>query len=282
MGLRFLLSSMQSESCCLEKLILSYTGVADDRAEVLAHGLAGNTSLKYLHLFREFEQRGTDIITPAGWSAFVKVLCDTSTINNTYLSNHTIQELWEDGGLLEYHRNYDMEIYEDVDRDLDQYLSLNAEYPQHAARCKILMSHAYLDMTPLLKWELKCLPLVIAWFEKAKPCLALSIDGDPILEESDDFFHSRILTALYELVRGAPKKVLERRQELTLMTAYDNKIAMAEQINMKLLEKIAMVEQKSWRLRKDVEERDIKIAQLEQRLGEMSQLAREISQLARG
>ena len=32
------------------------------------------------------------------------------------------------------------------------------------------------------------------------------------------------MTALYEFVRGAPKKVLERRGELTLAAAYDDKM----------------------------------------------------------
>eukprot|EP00986_Skeletonema_menzelii_P015345 scaffold11548_cov97-Skeletonema_menzelii.AAC.1 len=64
-------------------------------------------------------------------------------------------------------------------------------------------------MAPILRCELKCLPLAVNWFERAKPCGTLSIyeDESPILEESDEVFHSRILAALYEFVRGVPKNV---------------------------------------------------------------------------
>ena len=100
------------------------------------------------------------------------------------------------------------------------------------------MSHAHLDMTPLLKWELKFLPLAVGWFERAKPCLTLSIDDGEtsILEESYADFESRRLSALYEFVSEYPKKVLERRGELTLVAAYDDKIAMVEFANKKLRE----------------------------------------------
>ncbi len=68
-------------------------------------------------------------------------------------------------------------------------------------------------MAPLLQWELKCLPLALSWFERAKPCTTLSIcEADPentrlILDESDDEFERRVLTALYEFVHGVSGKV---------------------------------------------------------------------------
>lgn len=71
-----------------------------------------------------------------------------------------------------------------------------------------------------------------------------------ILEESDEELESRVLTALYEFVRGVPKKVMERRDQLILVAAYDDKIARLEEENE--------------RLHEDVEQRDRKIAQLEE------------------
>ncbi len=111
-------------------------------------------------------------------------------------------------------------------------------------------------MAPLLQWELKCLPLALSWFERAKPCTTLSIcKANPestrrILEESDDEFESRVLTALYEFVHGLWGKVLERRDHLILVATYDDKIARLEEGNK--------------RLREDLEQRDRKIAQLEE------------------
>ena len=58
-------------------------------------------------------------------------------------------------------------------------------------------------------------------------------EADPrrILEESDDEFENRVLTALYEFVHGLSGKVLERRDHLILVAAYDEKIARLEEEN---------------------------------------------------
>eukprot|EP00984_Skeletonema_dohrnii_P023859 scaffold12953_cov123-Skeletonema_dohrnii-CCMP3373.AAC.14 len=262
-GFRYLSASLQSENCCLKNLYLGWMDTVNGGAEVLARGLVGNKILRRLHLCVVGQEHFE--ISPAGWNALQTALCDTSTINNTYLSNHTIHELWDD---------YDREGEEDFDIDerVVQYLQLNKEDPQYAARCKILMSHTHLNMTPLLQWELKCLPLAVGWFEKAKPCATLSIDDidsdsensdseseGQALEESEEAFQSRVLTALYEFVRGMTEKVLERRDELALVAAYDDKIAMAEDESKRLRE-----EKK--RLREDVEQRDRKIAKLKEEI----------------
>eukprot|EP00984_Skeletonema_dohrnii_P014709 scaffold6224_cov75-Skeletonema_dohrnii-CCMP3373.AAC.1 len=255
LGLRYFSTSLQSVSCRLENLYLCYMNIGDDGAEVLARGLIGNKSLRCLHFRGEFED---DIeITRAGWSAVSAVLCDTSTVNNTYLSNHTVQELWNDC--------YDHEEDFDIDESVVQYLQLNHEHPQYAARCKILMNHTHLEMAPLLQWELKCLPLAVGWFESAKPCTTLSIYEDDssrrrqVLDEPEQVYQSRVLTALYEFVRGVPRKVLERRDELALVAAYDDKIAMVEEENKRL-------RKDNKRLLENVEERDEKIAQKNKRL----------------
>eukprot|EP00985_Skeletonema_marinoi_P020971 scaffold12617_cov138-Skeletonema_marinoi.AAC.6 len=90
-------------------------------------------------------------------------------------------------------------------------------------------------MAPLLHWGLKFLPLAVAWFERAKPCTALTIyDEDPdlrrrVLDESDEAFESRALSAVYEFVRGMPMEVMKSRNELALAAAYDEKIARIEE-----------------------------------------------------
>ena len=273
-GFRLLSTSLQSQSCCLEELSLGRMSIGDDTAELFARALVGNEKLRILHLIGEEEDES---ITAAGWSALSKVLCDPSSVNATYSSNHTIEELWEQPDPEDYSCDI-LSAYEDtVGKDLYLYQELNRIHPQHATTCKILMSHKHLDMEPFLNGDLnlKCLPLVIAWYERANPCLTLSVRNRRVLEESAEVFQSRVLTALYQFVRGEPGKVLERRQELTLVTAYDKKIAMVEQENVRLLD--------------DVEERDIKIAQLEQTsaqleqtIAQLEQRLREISHLARG
>eukprot|EP00985_Skeletonema_marinoi_P016115 scaffold8567_cov83-Skeletonema_marinoi.AAC.2 len=243
-GFRYLSTSLQSNSCRLEKLCLGAMNIGDDGVEVLVRGLIGNKVLRCLELR---DDEGDIAITTVGWYALSTALCDTSTVNNTYLSNHTVhfEEPYED---------------EDIDESVVLYLQLNEKHPQYAAGCKILMNHAHLDMAPLLQWELKFLPLAVRWFEGAKSCTTLSIDEynytdyrRRVLEESEEAFQSRILTALYEFVRGVTEKVLERRDELALVAACDDKIA---------------------RLREDLEQRDRNITHLKKRTRGMSWLWR--------
>ncbi|KAK1734347.1 leucine-rich repeat protein, partial [Skeletonema marinoi] len=85
-GLSFLSSLFRSERCSLCTLLLNGVNLDDDGAMALANGLIGNMSLKTL----EFSRSG---ITERGWTAFFKLLCDTSSVNNTYFSNHTIEKI---------------------------------------------------------------------------------------------------------------------------------------------------------------------------------------------
>eukprot|EP00985_Skeletonema_marinoi_P000614 scaffold224_cov108-Skeletonema_marinoi.AAC.12 len=236
-GLRYLSTSLQSDTCRLENLLIGSINIGDDGAEVLARGLIGNKVLRCL-------DEGDIAITPVGWYAFSTALCDTSSVNNTYLSNHTVQEL--------FNYSYDEDEEEDIQKSVFLYLKLNKEHPEDAAVCKILMNHTHLDMTPLLLWELKFLPLAVGWFERAKHCTTLSIDEDDpdntkrVLEESEEVFQSRALTALYEFIRGMTEKVLERRDELALVAACDDKIAMVKEESDR---KITQLEDENKRLR---------------------------------
>jgi S-methylmethionine-dependent homocysteine/selenocysteine methylase len=107
---------------------------------------------------------------------------------------------------------------------------------------------------------MKFLPLAVAWFERAKPCTTLTIyEGDydhdlsrRVLDESDEAFESRALTAMYEFVRGMPMEVMKRRRELIVSASYDKKIARIEEEN-----KIAL------------EQRDRKNLQLEEEIARL-------------
>jgi len=239
-GLRYLSSSIRSDSCRVETLYLQGT-IRDDGMEALGQGLVGNQSLTSLHLV-DYDNGIT--VTSAGWLAFTTALCDTSSVNSTYLSNHTIHSIEDevDG--------------ETIPRDISLYLRLNGEHPRYVARCKILMKHPHLDMTPFLHLGLKYLPLTLAWFERAKPCTSLTIHDEElderrlVLEESEDAFQSRELTAMYEFVRGIPMEVLKSRKEL-IVAAYDDN------------DEIARIDE---RYREALEQRDRKIEQLEKEI----------------
>jgi hypothetical protein len=175
-GLRSLSTYFQSERCCLETLSLYWVNLGDAGVVALADGLIGNKSLTSLRFHPH--QSG---ITHDGWAAFSKLLCDPSSSNSTYHSNHIIKRIGENTPL-----------------DIRQYLELNG-YP-HPAIHKILKSHPDLDMEPFFQWKLKLLPVVINWFRKARSRLANDL-AESIQRGS---LPSRELSALYKFVRGMP------------------------------------------------------------------------------
>eukprot|EP00984_Skeletonema_dohrnii_P004382 scaffold1562_cov93-Skeletonema_dohrnii-CCMP3373.AAC.10 len=178
-GFRSISPLLQSESCSLTELSLYRINFGDEGAIALADGLRGNKSMRHLY-FNPNESGITDV----GWSAFSMLLCDTSSINNTYLSNHTIERIG-DG------------IYCANPPDIEQYLAWNRDERSDAATaiCKILESHSDFDIKPFLQWKLKFLPVIINWFGRAQ---------DAGLEQS---LGGRKLSSVYSFVRGMPMLV---------------------------------------------------------------------------
>ena len=179
-GLAFLSSLFRAEHCSLSELPLHSTNMSDDGAEALANGLVGNKSLTHLRF-------DSSSIKARGWAAFRRLLCDTSSVNNTYLSNHTLVEVGVPAN----------RFFLDTPADIVQYLKLNKSNNQAAAICKILHSHPDIDVTPLFGFNLMCLPLVVAWLEKAKPYL------DEV-NISTDVFKNRQLSVMFKIIRGMP------------------------------------------------------------------------------
>ena len=210
-GLRSL--SPLFQSCCLSYLFLDGINFGDEGMIALAEGLVGNETFKEL----TFDIDAASI-TSVGWSAFSKLLCDTSTINNTYLSNHTLKFI--DGGA---------EVDSKIPQDVERYLSWNrypADFNIHIARCKILYSHPDLDLEPLLKWKSKFIPIVDGWYQSIIDFLNIatyrSSIGKLYIEaifrsehsDSDIDYHllmkarkslrSRKLSAMYKFIRDMP------------------------------------------------------------------------------
>eukprot|EP00984_Skeletonema_dohrnii_P014075 scaffold5881_cov103-Skeletonema_dohrnii-CCMP3373.AAC.4 len=179
-GLRFMSPLLQSESCSLTELKLYDINFADDGAIALAEGLRGNKLMRKLM----FDPTSAGI-TEVGWSAFSMLLCDTSSINNTYLSNHTLEWVGD-------------AFYDDSDTppDIRRYLTWNRNrHIIDAAICKILKTHDHFDMKPFFQWKLKFLPVMVAWFERAQG------------NEWEQSLESRKLSSMYDFVRGMPMLV---------------------------------------------------------------------------
>jgi len=86
-GCIILSNLLQEEGSTLAKVVLINTGMGDEEAEIIATSLKHNTKLKELYLS---ENNG---ITEKGRVAFLKLLNDVSSIENTYNSNHTLKEI---------------------------------------------------------------------------------------------------------------------------------------------------------------------------------------------
>ncbi|KAK1733971.1 leucine-rich repeat protein [Skeletonema marinoi] len=182
-GLRSLSTYLQSESCCLRTLDLTRVDFGDEGAMVLADGLRGNKSLNSLYF--DPDDSG---ITDDGWAAFSKLLCDPTSINSTYLSNHKIKRIGEPVMLR-------------TPLNIRRYLGLNEHLGRrHAAMKKILKSHPDLEMEPFFQLKLKLLPVVVNWFRSARSRWANDL-GESIQRGS---LPSRELSALYKFVRGMP------------------------------------------------------------------------------
>ncbi|EJK66635.1 hypothetical protein THAOC_12429, partial [Thalassiosira oceanica] len=169
-GTRVIAASLANPECRLESLNLDQCNIGDEGTATLADGLRNNQRLTRMSL-------GDNNITERGWNAFSSILCDTSSINATYNSNHTLQNL---GGLC-------VQIPQDVEMMLDVN---EGENKSHVAANKILRAHRHLDMRPLFGRELGLLPYVVAWLEHfAKSRLHLK------------------LSSIFEFVRAMPMKV---------------------------------------------------------------------------
>jgi len=182
-GLRSLNQYFQSPLCALETLSFYSINFGDEGVYALVDALDHNESLKELL----FDDR---VVSSRGWNAFLKVLCDTSSPNSIYLSNHTLCQLCV--------RIHDGRF---VPADISLLLKLNKDSRTRimAAKSKILCVFPDLDMVPLFKWNLKMLPLIKSWF-------------DTIISSDDEYaasIRNRKLSAIYKFIRGMSVLVVD-------------------------------------------------------------------------
>lgn len=130
----------------LTTLSIQRNNIDDQAATAFASALLNNRMLTVLNV-------NVNSITNGGWKAFSNLLCDTTSINATFLSNHTLTYLTSNA---------------DTRASLQPLFTLNKiKDKKEVAIIKILQHHIDFDMTPFFEWEFKVLPLMIDWFEKA-------------------------------------------------------------------------------------------------------------------
>jgi len=181
-GLRSLKQYLRSSLCALETLSVDFINFGDEGAYALADALGQNKSLKQL-LFCDSD------ITSKGWEAYLKLICDTSSPNSIYLSNHTLCTLCNLGGRWHPHAG------SSVRSSMATWLQINRTR-NLAAKRKILYSFPDLEMVPLFQWNLKLLPLVKGWFE------TITSTNDEFTDEFAVSIRSRELSAVYQFIRA--------------------------------------------------------------------------------
>jgi Ran GTPase-activating protein (RanGAP) involved in mRNA processing and transport len=184
LGVVSLSALLRSDGCYLTEISLHGIRIGNDGAAALADGLKGK---KLRELSFNLVSAG---LTPVGWSAFSKLLCDTSSVNNAHLSNHTLETIgnWGSRGAPD---------------DVKQLLELNKHPDEHVAIHKILRSHPDFDVESMLQWNLKALPLVVSWFERV--ITLMNVDEHKwISDESLEEIQSRKLSTMYKFIRGLP------------------------------------------------------------------------------
>jgi len=163
---------LESPNFVLKELHLDQNKIDDDTMIVFANALEHNKTLKSLHLYqdpRDFDD-DDNLITKKGWEAVSTLLCNKTSIMDTYNSNHTLQDFTDDPIL------YDDEIKKNLPSDLISSIELNKNKDKvEVARQKILQTHFHFsdddtsNMQEFLDMELQVMPTVVEWIGRPTP-----------------------------------------------------------------------------------------------------------------
>ena len=200
-GWKSLATLLETPSCMIESIEMESNDVGDNGALAFANALTNNSTLKKL----DMTECG---ITEEGWTPFSKLLCDTSSVNNTYLSNHTLQCLGDERGIFNF-----------IPTNIISNLVLNRRNrtKQQIAMIKILQNHSHFDMEPFFEWEFKVLPITVSWFAKASACTTFLYD---------EKINKMKLSAVYDFIKEFPMLYIEpmTRKEIADCTALEEEL----------------------------------------------------------
>ena len=177
---------LEAPNSNLQKIYVKQNNIDDDAVDAFANALTNNHTLRVLGL-------DSNPIADVGWQALSKLLCRSSSVNATFLSNHTLHYL---GGHF-------------CNETIGPLLELNArDDKKEVAVIKILQSHSDFDMLPFFEWEFKVLPLVLSWLDRASSYEMPAGFGPNI--------RRRKLSTIYQFVRGMPVLYVETRLQKEL------------------------------------------------------------------
>lgn len=206
-GCQILATLLEDINSNLQYLNLYNNNIDSAGAKIIINSLSGNKQLRklYLHGNRPMFDHNS-LIDQNVLDTLSQLLCKISSINDTFLSNHTLQYLPE--------------------VDLRPLLKLNAgTNKHHVAIKKVLKCHRNIVMPPLFDLakegenNLNALPLVVSWFSKAEEAIADEDEDGSVWHESlgeeeedstdddsqgDYDLDARKLSAIYQFVQAMP------------------------------------------------------------------------------
>ena len=188
----------------IEELSINWNDNVDGLAlTAFASSLVNNNTLHNFNLTSSFRDRSRP--QQSEWQAVIKLLCNSSSINSTYLSNHTLEHLTGyDSGVCIYDIIDDDPTNIEIALAIDSLLTLNQRRnKKEVAMIKILQHHNGFDMKSLFEWEFKALPLMINWFQRAS---AITMP-----ENFEANIGPRKLSCIYQFVRAMPELYVSTR-----------------------------------------------------------------------
>jgi len=145
-------SFLAGNNCMLRKLDLYQNRIRDDGCMVIAESLRTNKRLRWLSV-------GMNNITSDGFASFIPAVYDTSSIDSTLNSNHTLEQVTT------YRERF-------APRELLDILRMNKTTDKRStAKLKVLRCHFFdgnFDMTAIASLDMKLLPCLLGWFARLK------------------------------------------------------------------------------------------------------------------
>ncbi len=183
-GCEALANVIQNPNCNLSLISLINIDIDDECASLLANSMKRNKKLKCINFHGHS-------ISDTGWGAFLDVLCNTATVTDTYLSNHSLSGVGE--------------CLTRLPAKISLLLRLNEDgNEKRVATRKILIHHPILDMEPFLEWDTKILPYAVMWFDRARVYARENRRHIEDYDIGEDCIETRKLDGIYHFARAVP------------------------------------------------------------------------------
>ena len=146
-------SLLTRDDMLITTLYLGRNSLDDECMRILAEALRSNDRLSYLGL------SDNEAITETGWGHAVNLMCDTSSAEGTFSSNHTLRIVPGDK----------------VDTELARLIGINGELTRSISlgRQKVWKVHfdgRRFDLQELLQMDVRLMHRVLAWFARDDNC----------------------------------------------------------------------------------------------------------------